>query len=78
MVDITSSSATSAANDKDKDTDYSSWCNASANNADAHEPLGPVGSRVNALSPILAHYTPIVNSTGRFILCYQSVILGNS
>ncbi|RNF02103.1 hemagluttinin family protein [Trypanosoma rangeli] len=58
-------------------TNHSSRCTAEAANADAEEKNGPQGSLVSTVSPTQAQYMPRVNSTGVFIICYQSVSLAN-
>ncbi|RNF17634.1 hemagluttinin family protein [Trypanosoma conorhini] len=57
---------------------YSASCTAAAPDADAEEIHGAAGSEVDAVSPTQAQYTPRVNATGDFILCYQSAALADA
>ncbi|KAG5484184.1 hypothetical protein CUR178_07338 [Leishmania enriettii] len=57
---------------------YTTQCTPSAANADASEPAGAAGSKVNSPSGTVAHYHPRVNETGTFVLCYQSAVLNNT
>lgn len=57
-------------------TDYSSSCTADAANADASATTGSAGTAVSSdTSGLTAHYYPRVNTTGTFVLCYQSALL---
>ena len=59
-------------------TDYTAVCTADAVNADAAEANGAAGSAVSSMNAIVAYYSPRVNETGTFILCYQSALLSGA
>ncbi|CCW71395.1 unnamed protein product [Phytomonas sp. Hart1] len=58
---------------------YEEECSGSSINADASAPPGDtVGSVLKSNSDIVGFYYPRVNATGEYVLCYQSLPLGNT